>query len=143
MKATLRSLAALGATLALTAVATAATCSTLTITVTPDPTGFINDIAIDLTGAHADTLAVLAFGEELGTTTIVTPLASLDLGLASPFSVLPLGMTDGLGDVAMAATAPAGIGLDLHAQAVTAGITMGPLFPTFDFCVSNVVDFSL
>ena len=143
MNKMLRPLAALASTLALTAVAAAGTCSTLAITVTPDATGFVNDIAIDLTGAHPDSLALLAFGETLGTTTISTPLGGLDLALASPFNLIPLGMTDANGDVAMATSAPAGIGLDLHAQAITAGLTPGFPLPSFDFCVSNVADFSL
>lgn len=98
-----------------------------------------------LTGAPANAPSLLVIGTTLGSTTINLGPVSFDLGLASPFFGLPLGMTDGNGSAGLSIPMPTqGIpGLDLNAQAVTIGFTIGRGMPTLSVCTSDVESFHI
>jgi hypothetical protein len=115
-----------------------AQCSTLTVT------GTINagqTITVDVSGATPDSLVFLAVGEA-GTTTFPFPGGGLTLGVEAPMLILPIGVSDASGHVALSvevpANIPAGVIQDhtFTAQAITPSFTFMPMF-AFSFCVSN------
>ena len=123
-------------------------CSTLSI----DVQGTLASgatVTIDVSGATALAPTLLAVGPTAGSTSIpLGPLGTLDLGLASPFSVAPLGMTDAGGSVSTSvALPPASVSFDPisgFAQAVSIGIGFEPgSGVSLSFCTSNVDDFTI
>jgi hypothetical protein len=143
MKRFLALAAIAGLLVVLSAPARAQACSDLSVTGTVNPG---QTLTIAVTGATPDSFTALAVGEETGSTTLnFGPLASLTLGLASPFAILPLGVTDANGDVSVSfdipsapANAPSLPNLTLNAQAVTASFSFGMGPPGLSFCVSDV-----
>ena len=93
--------------IALIAAPSFAQCSTLTVT------GSVNagqTVSIDLSGATANAVAVLAAGDTAGTTTFTFPGASVTIDLAQPFILFPLGMTDAAGHASACAARAGGAG---------------------------------
>ena len=81
-------------------------CSDLTVTGGAAGT----TATFDLTGADPNAPATLAVGSTAGTTTFnIGPLGTLSLGLATPFGVIPMGMTDANGDVSLSLNIPSAI----------------------------------
>lgn len=111
-------------------------------------TGSLNPghhISLTLTGAHAHTAAYAAISSHLGTTTLhFGTVGTLTLELASPLTVVPLGMTDAQGALHLAFDVPPGIPVPPSATAfvevVTGELTGGgPGHPhSLSFCTSNV-----
>jgi hypothetical protein len=112
-------------------------CSTLTVTGTVNPG---ETVAIDVTGATASSLTLLAAGTTAGSTTIMLPGEDLVLGLAQPFVILPIGVTDANGSLSLSVDVPADVPAvpdeTLTLQAVTVSFSTG-FPPSFTFCVSN------
>lgn len=140
----LRSVCIAASTLLL-AVAASAQCSTLTSSGTGAPG---TTITLSLDGTAANAIAFLVVGETQGSTPVdLGMLGSFTLGLAAPFTPLPIGVTNASGDVSRGIPVPAGFpgSLDLFAQGVTLSIDVGtgPGLPqiAFAWCVSNVVAF--
>jgi hypothetical protein len=115
-------------------------CSTLTVA------GSINageTITVDVTGAPANALTVLAIGDA-GTTSIPIPGSTLTLGVEN-FIVLPIGIADASGNASISVTIPAEIPAGViqdhtfTVQAVSVGFGMPTpgQFPMLNFCVSN------
>ncbi len=126
----------------LAAPTTAQSCSDLTISGSGAPGG---TLTFDLTGADANALALMAVGDTTGSTTVSNPLLTVTIGLASPFGIVPLGMTDGNGDASLSVTMPtAPIPLTtLHAQAMTVAFSFGSGRPSLDACTSDVEQFQI
>ncbi len=127
-------------------VAPVASQSCSDLTVTGSITGGAT-LTLDVTGAPAGAMTVLGISENTGTTSLnFGPIATLSLGIAMPFAVLPMGMTDASGNVSVSFSIPAGFPAGslpfttLYAQAVTASFGMpgpgGP--PSATFCTSDV-----
>ena len=114
-------------------------CSTLTVSGSLNPG---QTITISVTGATPDAPAFLVAGTDAGTTTIGT----LTLGVAVPFIILPLGVTDSTGAVSVSVAVPADLPQDvipndtLVLQAVTLGFSIAVFPPVLDFCVSNTAN---
>jgi hypothetical protein len=117
-----------------------AQCSTLTVS------GSINagqTITVDVSGAPANSLVMLAIGDA-GTTTIPIPMNPLVLGVTN-FIVLPIGQADANGHASISVTVPANIPANViqnhtfTVQSVSFALpTFTPgQFPTLSFCVSN------
>jgi hypothetical protein len=118
-------------------------CSTLAVA------GSINagqTVSIGVSGAPADSATFLAVGETAGSTSIMVPGSTLVLGLAEPFAVLPLGVTDAAGAVSLSVSIPADVpagslpDATFILQAVTVSFgAIGPIpMPiVLTFCVSN------
>ena len=75
-------------------------------------------------------------------------LGTLELGLQMPFLPLPMGFTDGNGDVSRTIHVPAGLqhSMDLFAQAFTASLDFQPGMPptiALTFCTSGVEAFHI
>ncbi|MFM1872787.1 MAG: hypothetical protein RL398_2209 [Planctomycetota bacterium] len=82
-------------------------------------------------------MAVVAVGQTLGTTTINLGTAgSLVLGLDMPFVPLPLGQVgiSGSASATIAIPSALAVGVDLHAQAVVLGLTIGQGRPSLTAC---------
>jgi hypothetical protein len=130
---------ALIAVLAISASASAQ-CSTLAIT------GTVNagqTVTVDVSGAPADSIVFIAIGDA-GATSIPLPGGStLSLGVAQPFILLPLGVADASGHVALSASIPANIPANLiqnhtyTVQAISASFSFGPGMPSISVCASN------
>jgi hypothetical protein len=130
---------ALIAALAISAPALAQ-CSTLAVT------GTINagqTVTVDVSGAPANSIVFIAVGDA-GNTSIPLPGGTtLSLGVAQPFLLLPLGMADASGHVALSAEVPANIPANLiqnhtyTVQAISASFSFGPSMPSFSVCASN------
>jgi hypothetical protein len=127
---------ALVAALAISA-PTLSQCSTLAVT------GSINagqTITVDVSGAPADAVVFIAVGDA-GTTTFPFPGGGLTLGVAEPI-LLPIGVSDASGHVALSVEVPADIPPELiqnhtyTVQSVAASFSMTMPF-SFSFCVSN------
>ena len=122
----------------------AQSCSSLTISGSGQPG---TDLTIALSGADADSFAMMAVGMSTGKTELkFGPLGTLTLGLDRPFAFLPLGVTDGNGDLKAVISLPPGSlpQVMLHAQAVTAQFGLNPPGPpSLKFCTSNVEAFSI
>ncbi len=146
----MRRLIPLFASLALTALAPAQECATLTITGNGAPG---TDLTFELTDAPSGTVAFLVFGKTAGSTSLgFGPLGTLDLGLAAPFIPVPMGLTDDGGAASSTIPVPAGFDhavLDLLVQGLTAelkiSMAMGTGWPSLslDFCTSNVAGFQI
>jgi hypothetical protein len=113
-------------------------CSLLAIT------GSINagqTVTVDVSGAPANSIVFIAVGDA-GSTTIPLPGASLTLGLAEPFVLLPIGAADAGGHVALSVSIPVDIpamAIQNHTytvQAVSASLSMAMPF-SLSLCVSN------
>ena len=98
-----------------------------------------------LSGAPPSSLALMVVGPTTGTTTITLGLLSFDLGLAQPFAVLPLGMTDAAGTASLSLPIPNAPlpPLALNAQAVTLGFSFGGGPPSLTACTSDVAAFTV
>lgn len=127
----------------------AQTCASLTVTGNGAP-GTTLSFALD--GSTAGAYAILAIGDTQGSTTLnFGSLASVTLGLATPFAAVPMGVADGNGDVTLSLQIPANVTLpsmDLFAQGVLATITRPGGGPGgggpgggLSLCVSNVAAF--
>ena len=104
----------------------AQSCSTLAITGTGAPGTTLN---IALTGADPNTIAFVAVGLDTGTTSIKPGrLGTLTLGLATPFALAPIGMTDANGDLKLSLNTPQGNipQQTLYIQAFTAKFSRTP-----------------
>jgi hypothetical protein len=115
-------------------------CSTLTVTGTGAGG---TELRFDLDGAAPDAPAVLVIGPTTGSFTIrFGPIGSLELGIVPPFAPLPMGITDGNGDVRLTIRVPDNLpGFDLNAQGFSIDFTVRP--PTLEFCTSNVAPFHI
>lgn len=114
-----------------------AQCGTLTVT------GSINlgqTITIDVSGAAAGSFVAIAAGDA-GSSTIHFGMTSITLGVASPFILVPIGMTDAAGHVSVSVTVPANLPASaIHnhtftVQALVGTFTMMPF--GFSICTSN------
>jgi hypothetical protein len=115
-----------------------AQCGTLAVTGGAPST----NLQIGVSGATANSIAILAVGATLGSTTVPLPGGNLVLGLASPFLPVPLGMVDASGAVSLSVPVPANIPqINLHGQAVVVGFTMQPF--SLSACGTNVVSFTI
>jgi hypothetical protein len=111
--------------------AATAQCATLGIT------SSAGDVTIALAGAPR-AIAIVLVGETAGTTSIPVGAATLDLGLATPFAPIPLGITSANGDVSRTFTVPAGApAINLMAQGLLTTFSTGPTFG-LTFCTSGV-----
>ncbi len=132
------------AVLVLAASVAVAQCSTLAVT------GSVNagqTVAISVTGATPNAIALLAAGPTAGTTNIhAGTFLNFTIDLAQPFVFVPLGMTNATGDASISVNVPANIpAAAIHnatftLQAVTVGFSLGtsmPPMPTISTCVSN------
>jgi hypothetical protein len=135
----MRKLLSLLAGAVLAAAVQAQACSTLTIT---GSGAAGSDLTFALQG-DPSALGLLAVGETTGSTTIhFGPIATLDLGLAQPFILLPIGRTDQNGDVTLTVTLPNNVpSLDLNGQGMTVTFSFRPL--SIAFCTSDVVAFHI
>ena len=123
--------------------AQAQSCATLGVTSAPGQNPSVTVFTFALHGdAHAP--AGLAIGPTAGSTSIALgSLGTLDLGLARPFEILFIGVTDAAGDVSHVVRAPNSLpGRNLNAQGFTVTFTAQPQ-PTLSFCTSNVVSFHI
>jgi hypothetical protein len=118
---------------------TLAQCSTLAIT------GTINagqTLSIDVSGAPANSIVFIAVGEA-GSTNLPFPgqTGGLTLGVAQPFIILPIGMSDSTGHVALSveipANLPAGVIQDHTYTAQALSLSFSMMSPWLSFCVSN------
>ena len=129
---------ALAATLVLSAQAKAQSCSKLTATTSS------TELKLAVSGGTANAITFLAVAESTGTTKLeFGSLGSLTLGLAKPTAILPIGMTNGDGALAVAFKIPAKMpAFDLKGQAVNAKLAFDRSGSTpkfgLSFCVSNV-----
>ena len=115
-----------------------AQCGTLAVTGGAPST----TLQISVSGAAANSFAILAVGGTLGSTTLPLPGGNLVLGLASPFLPVPLGMVDASGAVSLSVPVPANIPqINLHGQGVVVGFTMQPF--SISACGTNVVSFTI
>jgi hypothetical protein len=129
------------AALVLGGLASAQSCGTLAVTGTGAP-GTTLDIG--LTGATANSLVLVFVGENTGSTPIRLGMGTtLTIGLARPFVPVPLGRTDGNGDLSRTFTVPTRIPqqFSLNGQAATLTITWRPF--SLGGCTSNVVPFTI
>ena len=129
----------LAASLVLAAGVASQACSKLTAT------GSSTGVSLELTGGTPNAVTFLAFGEQAGTTKFdFGPLGTLELGLASPLMVLPIGRTDAKGDLSLKVDFPKPVpAFEVKAQADNAKLDVsgGPLTTlTLKFCTSNVAD---
>jgi hypothetical protein len=116
-----------------------AQCGTLAVTGGAPST----NLTIGVSGAAANSFAIVAVGATLGSTTVPLPGSSLVLGLASPFIPVPLGMVDASGAASLSIPIPANIPqINLHAQGVVVGFTLQPM-PGISACGTNVVSFTI
>lgn len=105
-------------------------------------------VTVDVTGSLPNALTFLVVGETAGTTSIdLGPLGGLTLGLELPFVPLPVGSTDGNGDLSLSFDTP-GVPvsidpIDLLAQAVSIDVQFGGGPPSIDTCTSNVVSVTI
>jgi hypothetical protein len=123
--------------------AQAQSCATLNVTSAPGQNPSFTVFTFALHGdAHAP--AGLAIGPTTGSTSIALgSLGTLDLGLARPFDILFIGVTDAAGDVSHVIRAPNSLpGRDLHAQGFTVTFTQSPHL-ALSFCTSNVALFHI
>jgi len=113
------------------------TCSTLTIQQGDNHSPITFRIQGD-----PDALVGLVIGFDTGSTTVpLGSLGTLQLGIASPYDVQYIGMTNGGGILTYVRPVPANLpGTDLVAQAFTVPVT-DPLQLPLTFCTSNVVSF--
>ena len=131
---------------ALIALALAATVSAQVTTSSLTVTGTINvgqTVTAAVTGAVPNAISFLGAGPTLGTTTFnLGPLTTFSVGLAQPFIILPMGMTDASGNVSLSASVPANLPPNViqnftwHVQSVSLAFNFtmpapGPLPPTF------------
>ena len=131
-----RTLSALVATAALSLSVAAQDCSQLAAAVTDN--GVTQRVSFDVTGSLPHSLQALVVGQTLGQTTFNLPSATLTLGLAQPFFVVAIGVSDASGDASRSFVRPKGIAMDFNAQSV--GVQF---VPALSFCTSNVASFSL
>ena len=122
------------------AILSASALASITLTATPDGTITGGEtISIGVTGAGAEDFVFLALGPELGDTSVqLGPFATIDLGLATPFVLLPLGVGDTSIDVGIGEVPAELAGTTLHLQAFSAGFSVGSGGPTVETCVSNL-----
>jgi len=127
---------ALSAFALFTALVPAQAC-TLSVTGTGAPG---TDLVFAAHGA-ASSFAVVAIGQTQGTTNV--PFLHLQLGLAEPFIVLPLGRTDANGDVSRTFTVPSR--LTTQHNVFGQGIVVTVQFQPFSIsgCATNVVPFTV
>ena len=140
--------AAILASLALAMPATAQ-CGAMTVSGDGAPG---SSLTFDVSGVAGDAFVLILVGRETGDFSFdFGPLGTLDLGLLPPFIPFTAVRTDGDGNASVERRVPNGIRslIDLHAQGVSVefGISFGepgtrPTFG-FDFCETNVVDFSI
>ena len=147
MQRILGSLALVGA---LTAPVLGGDCSSLGVDVSSD--GETQTVTVDVSGAPANAMTFLAVGDTLGETAIdFGPLGGFVLGLEAPFALLPIGGTDGDGNVTLSSDVPVQPStIDLNLQALSVGLTLvipppapGEIPVGFDFCTSNVASVTL
>lgn len=117
------------ATLAAALLAVGAAHAALTLDVTPDHVTDGTTVTVSVTGADPTDLVFLAAGTELGETSIPIGTTTLDLGLAMPFSVLPLGVGDTSFQVTVPVVPPPLLGTTLYLQAFSIGFDFAPPNP--------------
>ncbi|MBI5853534.1 MAG: hypothetical protein HZB39_21200 [Planctomycetes bacterium] len=102
-------------------------------------------LTFTLSGATPLSPALMVVGPTTGTTTIVLGPLSFELGLAQPFAVLSLGMTDLTGAASLALPIPNAPlpPVALNAQAVTLGFSFGGGPPGLTACTSDVAAFTV
>ena len=122
---------------------TSAQCSTFDIDSQPDPSGMFQTVSWSVDGSSPMAPTFLVLGETLGTTSVALLDDTLDLGLASPFIVVPVGVTDATGALSASFDLPPDLGLTLYGQSVGFGIDFTSMPPSIQFCESNVDDVGL
>jgi len=131
----------LATALLLAGVSQAQSCGTLAVT---GSGAHGTQLTIAVTGATANSFAILAVAENTGTTTINLPMSgTLTLGLASPIIPLPLGRTDASGNASVSFNVPARLTTahNVNGQAVTVSFTFHPF--ALSACTSNVAAFAI
>ena len=123
------------------ATASAQNCSTLAVS--GGSPG--SQLTIAVSGAPANTPTIVLLSQSTGSTVIPTPFGTLSLGLASPFSPLPLGTTDANGDASISFQVPAQAAMCvmLYGQALSIEFDITVVPPTLSFCTSNVAPIAL
>ena len=128
---------ALGASLALNAAAFSQ-CSNLTISGSFNPGA---TIGFAVSGSTPSALTFALSGDPGVTTVSFGFLGSLTVGLSQPFDVVPIGMTNGSGDLTLSFQIPPNLPLSsIQNQALTlqaVSFEIVSTFPPFSFCVSN------
>ena len=115
-----------------------AQCGTLAVTGGAPST----TLQISVSGAAANSFAIAAVGNTLGSTTVPLPGGSLVLGLASPFIPVPIGPVGAAGTASLSIPLPAQLPqINLHGQGVVIGFTMQPF--GISACGTNVVSFTI
>ena len=120
--------------------AASAQCATATAT------NNAGSLTLDHDGTAAMSFCIFILGDTQGTTTVnIGPLATVDLGLASPFVPLAAGFTDMNGDASVTFQVPSVVPAGTYyAQGVTAGFSITPGSGiSFDVCASTVASFTL
>jgi hypothetical protein len=120
-----------------------AQCASLAVTGTGAP-GTSLTLAID--GTAANQFAFLIVGQTAGSSSLaVGPFGTINLGLAQPWSPVPIGQTDQNGDVSLTVQVPTSVPatIGLFAQGLTLGFTIGQGPPSLSSCTTNVVGFSI
>ncbi len=137
------------ASLALTILAPAQDCASLSVTGEGKPG---TDVTFAFSGGAAHSLVFVAIGDTVGATSLnFCNVGTLDLGLATPFVPLPLGFSDMNGDLSRTFTVPTGVTLpvlELHGQGLTVDLMLempmgGGLSIALAFCTSGVEDFKI
>ena len=129
----------LASALLLAGAAAAQSCGTLAVT----GTGAAGtQLTFAVTGATANSFAILLIAENTGTTTVRLPGGTLTLGLASPILPALLGRTNASGDVSRSITVPsrATTAHNVNGQAATFTLSFMPFSLTA--CASNVAAFT-
>lgn len=117
-------------------------CSDLTVSGdgTPGTT-----LSFAVTGSAADAFTFLLVGDTAGTTALPIPLGMIEIGLATPFVPLPLGLADANGDVSLDVMLPPALPsqVGLFAQSIALDLSIGMGRPTLTACTSDVEGFNV
>ena len=126
-----------------------AQCGTMTVTGDGAPG---STLTFDVSGVAGNAFVVILAGRETGDFTVnFGPLGTLELGLLPPFIPFTAVRTDADGNATLDKRVPNGVRslIELHAQGVSVKFSFSlgapgtrPTFG-FDFCETNVVDFSV
>ena len=96
-------------------------------------------------GEATGSFTFLLVGDTTGTTTLPIPLGMIEIGLATPFAPLPLGLADSSGDVSLDVMLPPALPsqVGLFAQSISLDLSIGMGRPTLTACTSDVEGFNV